>query len=68
LLIDRFFEPVSGTVIAKRGLGGSFLAWRGMERTTMTVHEHRKNLLLLATAIIVGVILLAVGTAEAVCR
>ncbi len=34
----------------------------------MTAQEHRKNLLLLAAAIIVGVLLLAVGTAEAVSR
>ncbi len=40
----------------------------GMERTTMTAQEHRKNLLLLAAAIIVGVLLLAVGNAEAICR
>jgi hypothetical protein len=39
----------------------------GNERTTMTAREHRTNLLLLAVAIIVGVILLAVGTAEAAC-
>gem|GEM_PF-4678624 len=40
----------------------------GLERIMMTAQEHRKNLLLLAVAIIVGVLLLAVGTAEAVCR
>lgn len=34
----------------------------------MTAREHKNNLLLLAAAIILGVLLLAVGTAEAVCR